>query len=429
MRRASRSAARRSTILAMVISLCAALLWPAGAHATGISWTAQFGTRYPDDANGLATDPAGNLYVIGQTSGELPGQKAQGMIDCFVRRVDPAGHEVWTRQFGSPERDIPKGVSLDDAGNVYVVGQTFGTLPGQTSAGGLDGFVRKYNPAGDEVWTRQFGGGGAESAAAVRVDHAGNAYVVGGTRAALPGQTNIGDWDGFIVKFDPAGNTVWTRQFGTTDEDYAMAVALDAKGDPVIAGETSGLLAGAAPAGGLDGFVREYDPAGNVVWTRQFGSRSDDYAVGTAVTPTGDVLVIGTTLGTLPGQTSRGDTDAYVVAFNAKGGDLWQSQFGTTGGDDAEAVAFDAAGHAFIAGRVGTALPGATSNGGSDAFLAAVGPTGDVLWARQFGGPADDYALGLVIGQGGFYLAGGTTGALPGQTNLGQRDAFLVSLS
>jgi Beta-propeller repeat len=428
MRRATRPPVRRFSALPLALVLWAALLWPAPARAA-ISWTVQFGTRYPDDANGLAIDPAGNLYVIGQTSGELPGQKALGMIDCFVRRIDPSGHEVWTRQFGSSERDLPKGIALDDAGNVYVVGQTFGSLPGQTSAGGWDAFIRKYNPGGDEVWTRQFGGGGAESAAAVRIDHAGNAYVVGGTRAALPGQTNIGDYDAFIVKFDPGGNTVWVHQFGTVNEDYAMAVALDANGDPIVAGETSGLLAGAAAAGGLDGFVREYDPAGKVVWTRQFGSRFDDYAVATAVTPAGDVLVAGTTLGTLPGQTSKGASDAYLVAFSGQGGDRWARQFGTSGEDDAEAIAFDAAGRTFVAGRVGTALPGATSNGGTDAFLAAAGPTGDILWARQFGGPADDYALALAIGRGGFYLAGGTTGALPGQTNLGQRDAFVVNLS
>jgi hypothetical protein len=429
MRRATRPPARRFAVVALVAALYTEILWPAAAPAAGIAWTVQFGTRYPDEAKGLALDGSGNLYVIGETSGELPGQKALGMIDCFLRRYDAFGHEVWTRQFGTSERDQAKGVALDDAGDIYVVGQTFGTFPGQTSAGGWDAFIRKYTPAGDEVWTRQFGGGGADSAAAVSVDHAGNAYVVGGTRAALPGQKNIGDYDAFIVKFDPAGNTVWVRQFGTPVEDYAMAVALDADGDPIVAGETSGLLAGAAAAGGLDGFVRKYDPAGNVVWTRQFGSSLDDYAVAVAVAANGDVVVAGTTMGALPGHRSNGDSDAYIVSFNAKGGDLWSQQFGTTGADDAEALAFDGAGHLFVAGRVGAALPGTTSNGGFDAFLAAVSPVGEILWARQFGGPADDYALGLAIGPGGFYLAGGTTGALPGQTNLGLRDAFVLNLN
>ncbi|MCA1842494.1 MAG: SBBP repeat-containing protein [Actinobacteria bacterium] len=419
----------RRAPVGLALLVIGTLLCPPGAQATNIAWTAQFGTRYPDDANGLAMDQAGNLFVIGQTSGELPGQKNAGMIDGFLRKYTRAGAEMWTRQFGSSERDLPKGLTLDDAGNVYVVGQTFGTLPGQTSAGGWDAFIKKYTPDGDEVWTRQFGGGGAESAASIRVDHAGNAYVVGGTRAALPGQTNIGDYDGFIAKFDNGGNQLWARQFGTKVEDYVLSVVLDGKGDPILAGETSGLIAGASAAGGLDAFVRQYDHDGNVVWTRQFGSPFDDYAVGVTVGPRGDVFVIGSAGGDLPGQKSAGDFDAFIVAFDGKGGGLWTRQFGTPGIDDAEAIAFDATGHPFVAGRTEGSLPGATSSGRADAFLAATGPTGDILWVRQFGGAGDDYAIALAIGQGGFYLAGGTTDALPGQTNIGQRDAFVVNIS
>jgi hypothetical protein len=426
---ASRPLAGRSVVLPVVALVCAGLLWPAAAPAATIGWTAQFGTRYPDDAHGMAIDPAGNLFVIGQTSGELPGLKAAGMIDGFLRRYDGSGAEIWTRQFGTVERDLPKGITLDDAGNVYVVGQTFGSLPGQTSAGGWDAFLRKYTADGNEVWTRQFGGGGAESAASVTVDAAGNAYVVGGTRAALPGQTNIGDYDGFIVKFDPGGHQGWVRQFGTTVEDYTLAVTLDRLGHPIVAGETSGRLAGAAAAGGLDGFVRQYVGDGNVMWTQQFGSPLDEFGVAATVAPTGEVLVAGTTAGSLPGQRSNGASDAFIIAFTGAGGSLWTRQFGTNGVDDAESITFDAAGNPFVAGRVGGSLPGASSSGGSDAFLASTGPTGDIHWVHQFGGPADDYALALAVGPGGFYLAGGTTGALSGQANIGERDAFVVKVS
>lgn len=430
MRRTTRSPRPRHVIPA-ALALCATLVWPgaAPAPAAGLAWTSQFGTRYPDDANGLAIDPAGNLYVVGQTSGELPGQSAAGMIDGFVRRYDAAGREVWTRQFGSPERDLPKGVAVDAGGDVYVVGQTFGSLPGQTSAGGWDGFLRRYSPSGEEVWTRQFGGGGGESAASVQVDAAGNAYVVGGTRAALPGQTNIGDYDAFIIKFDPTGALLWAKQHGTEVEDYAVSVVIDGQGNPIMAGETSGLMAGAGRAGGLDGFVRQYDPEGNVTWTRQFGSPMDDFAVGTAVGPDGNLYVVGTTFGALPGQKSKGDTDGFVMAFGREGAGLWMRQFGTPGADDAEAIAFDGAGEMFVAGRVGGPLHGQAASGGTDAFLAATNPGGDFRWVHQFGGAADDYGLGLAIGPNGFYVAGGTIGALAGQTNIGERDAFVVSIS
>lgn len=423
------SPAFRLAVAALATAVSGILLWPTTAPAASIGWTSQFGTTSPDDANGLTINSAGSLFVIGQTSGALKGQTNAGMIDAFLRRYDPAGVEVWTRQFGSNERDIPKGVTLDDAGNVYVVGQTFGSLPGQTSAGGWDAFLRKYTPTGDEAWTRQFGGGGGESAASVKVDKAGNAYVVGGTRAALPGQKNIGDYDSFIVKLDPTGADVWVRQFGTTIEDYALTVSLDGSGNPVVAGETGGHLAGASSAGGLDGFVRQYDTAGEVVWTRQFGSALDDYAVGSGIGPGGDIFIVGSTTGSLPGHKSEGDADAYIMTFNGRGASLWSRQFGTAGVDDAEAISFDAAGKPFVAGRAGGALRGSNASGGSDAFLAATGPTGDILWVHQFGGPAEDYAMALAVGKSEVYLAGGTTGALPGQKNIGQRDAFVVSVS
>ena len=98
MRRASRPPRfRHAGPLALV--LCVGLLWPTAAPAANVGWAKQFGTSYPDDANGLTIDPAGNLFVVGQTSGALSGQTNAGMIDAFLRRYTPAGDLVWTRQF------------------------------------------------------------------------------------------------------------------------------------------------------------------------------------------------------------------------------------------------------------------------------------------------------------------------------------------
>jgi hypothetical protein len=424
-----RQPVRASAVSIALLLLSILAVPPVPTGAIQVAWLHQFGTRDADEADGVAVDPAGDTYVVGQTFGALPGQSSAGMIDAFIRKYDPAGNEIWTRQFGSTERDLAKGVAVDGAGDAWVVGQTFGSMPGQVSAGGWDAFVRKYDPAGNEVWTRQFGGGGGETTSEVAIDRGGNAYVVGGTRAALPGQTTAGDYDAFIRKYDPTGNELWTRQFGTEAEDYALAVTLDTAGNPVVAGETGGLLAGAAAAGGLDSFVRKYDPAGHVLWTRQFGSRLDDFALGAAVAPGGDVFVVGATEGALPGQKSAGDSDAYIATFSADGGDRWARQFGTEGADDAKAIVFDVTGHPFVAGRAGGALLGQPSAGQADGFIMATGPTGDTVWTRQFGGPADDYVAGLALGKGGLYAAGGTTGALTGQTTAGERDAFVVNVA
>lgn len=195
-----RQPVRASAVSIAVLLLSILAVPPVPTGAIQVAWLHQFGTRDADEAAGVAVDAAGDTYVVGQTFGTLPGQSSAGMIDAFIRKYDPAGNELWTRQFGSAERDLAKGVAVDGAGYAWVVGQTFGSLPGQVSAGGWDAFVRKYDPAGNEVWTRQFGGGGGETTSQVALDRGGNGYVVGGTRAALPGQTSAGDYDAFIRK-------------------------------------------------------------------------------------------------------------------------------------------------------------------------------------------------------------------------------------
>ena len=147
------------------------------------------------------------------------------------RAVPSAPGDIdWLRQFGS---DLTgSGQGLDPAravaadGSVYVVGDLPRALPGQTSAGGVDAYVRKYDAAGNELWTRQFGTGDTDQAFGIAVNAPG-VYVVGVTAGALPGQTTAGD-DVFVRKYDAGGTELWTRQFGSASDDFATGVAADA---------------------------------------------------------------------------------------------------------------------------------------------------------------------------------------------------------
>jgi hypothetical protein len=123
---------------------------PALASPSASAWTRQFGTRQADEVQAVALDGSGNAYVVGWTFGTLPGQASAGTLDAFVRKVDPGGNELWTRQFGSWDSDFARSVAVGPYGDVYVVGETDGTLPGQHSAGGRDAFIRRYDPDGTE---------------------------------------------------------------------------------------------------------------------------------------------------------------------------------------------------------------------------------------------------------------------------------------
>ena len=116
--------------------------------------------------------------------------------------------------------------------------------------------MRKWDAAGNELWTRQFGSIGTDSAKAILVDASG-VYVAGYAQNALPGQSSPGNYDAFVRKYDAAGNELWTRKFGTTGIERAFDLAIDATGVYVAGSIDGGVLPGQSSGGPPDAFVRK----------------------------------------------------------------------------------------------------------------------------------------------------------------------------
>ena len=339
------------------------------AYGTGaVIWTRQFGTSSSDGALGVAVVGSGDIVVAGYTDGSLEGVSA-GELDAFVRKYDSDGGVLWTRQFGTSSVEIATSVAVAGSGDVVVAGYTFGSLEG-VSAGGFDAFVRMFDAAGDVVWTRQFGTSMSEFVTGVAFCGSGNVVVVGSTGGSLEG-VSAGGFDAFVRKFDAAGNVLWTRQFGTGSDDSVTGVAVDAGGNVVVVGNTEGALEGVS-AGGSDAFVRKFDAAGSVLWTRQFGTGSDDSVTGVAVDAGGDVVVAGYTFGSLEGV-SAGGLDAFVRKFDAAGSVLWTRQFGTSDTDQALGVAVGSTASIVVVGQTDGSLEGVNA-GVWDAFVRTYAP-------------------------------------------------------
>ena len=248
-----------------------------------VVWTREFGTSEDDAVLGAAADGTG-VYVAGYTRGALQGTSA-GEADVFVRKYDTNGNVLWTRQFGGTDDDQAAAAAVDATG-LYIAGYVAGSLPGQTGHGGadVDAFVRKYDFTGNELWTRQFGTADADKAFGVAADTSG-IYVMGETIGELVAPS-VGGTDYFLRKLDASGNTVWTRQFGTDTTDgngFGGGVAVNSSG-VYVSGVTAGQFPGQTKFGGLyDAFVAKFDLAGNAAWTRQFGTTDDDWGYGVAL--------------------------------------------------------------------------------------------------------------------------------------------------
>ena len=123
---------------------------------------------------------------------------------------------ISSRQLARSSNDYAYGVATDSSGNVYVAGGTNGGLDGNTNAGNTDLFVVKYNSSGTKQWTNQLGSSSRDSANGVTTDSSGNVYVAGGTYGGLDGNTSAGVNDLFVVKYNSSGTKQWTNQLGSS---------------------------------------------------------------------------------------------------------------------------------------------------------------------------------------------------------------------
>lgn len=422
------SSIRKSTVAGSLLLLTVGLITASVGIVTAeenpeIEWIRQFGSGNTDFGRSVAVDDSG-VYVTGSASGALPGQSLTGDSDAYLQKYDHDGNAAWTRQFGVASAVTFGDAVATDGSGVYVAGRTTGALEG-ISAGLQDAFLRKYDTDGNVLWTRQFGTSANDAAFAVAVDVSG-VYVGGSVGAALPGESYAGgNHDPFVRKYDHAGSVVWTDQFGSSVLSAAERVtALAADGSNVYAaGFTPGTLA-EPNVGAVDAFIRSYDAdAGVIEWTRQFGTSEVDSAQGVAASASG-VYVVGATTGTFPGQPVAGDQDAFLRRYHPDGSEAWTRQFGTDGVDAAWDVDADA-----FAAYVAGSLRGTSPFANRDIFLRKYDPSGSEAWTQELDTGEDDVASGVDLAETVIYIAGDTKGTFPDQPATGSQDAFVAKLS
>ncbi|MEO1131189.1 MAG: SBBP repeat-containing protein [Cyanobacteria bacterium J06639_1] len=121
-------------------------------------------------------------------------------------------------------------------------------------------------------------------------------------------------------------------QFGTTSRDIPNGIVVDADGDVIVVGSTSGDLDGDGAStyeGIADAWVAKYDPDGNLLWFDQFGSEGYDSASNVTVDGDGNVYVTGQTTGYLgeePGGVNQGARDYWLAKYDTDGNQIWIEQ-------------------------------------------------------------------------------------------------------
>jgi hypothetical protein len=405
---ARRSAAARSASLSVILA-CA----PAAVAAQSLVWVHQF----PGPSRGIAVDPDGNSVAANNTVGETT-----------VRKVDPFGNVVWESLISESGDDVfIFGVATDGAGRVGVAGRI------GNSGADMDVFVRIYDSGGVEQWSDTFGDVSAnDEARGIAFDGNGDVYVGGQTSGTLTAVGSLGGQDGFLRKYDALGTVQWTQQLGTTENDAVFGVALDSANDALVTGRTSGDLEGALIGDSQDGFVRKYSPVGLAVWTQQFGSAGNDTEGVSVVATAGDNVLIGGRVNATEEQFVMKRDPSGALQWTASVAPVpFERDVAVAGDDDGDAYL---AGMTFLGDFLGQDIAGGEVDSDDAYVQKRLAADGSLDWSVRLSSQSDDdvpssFDKSLAIatfGSGSIYLSGETSASFGG---FGSGNGFVARLA
>ena len=314
--------------------------WQWARQNTGGFAAAASGTIYPPKPTCVATDPFGNVYMAGTfTSATMSfgsySLSNHGDYSMFLVKYDSSGNVQWLRgRYHTSSVMNPKGIVTDALGNIYLTG-VLGDI--DTAFDTTSCNLAKYDGNGNVIWERKCDStGSAGEGLAICTDAAGNIYLTGTTNAA--GTIGFGSLppiscDVFTVKYDSAGNPIWLKGTGTTNEDQVSSISSDDSCNIIITGYTTRNtmtfgtttipITGAAGYNHL--FLAKYDSAGNFLWARSAGGDNDDYAYSVTTDKAGAAYISGTSysasiaIGTETISHPRG----YLAKYDATGNFQW----------------------------------------------------------------------------------------------------------
>ena len=352
-----------------------------------ILWNTFQGSFVFDEATGIAADDAGDIYIVGESaiSWGTPINGHSGGNELFVAKLDSDGALLWNTFLGSSDNDYGEGIVVDAAGSIYVVGTSFAT------------WGSPINP------------------------------FAGGVREA------------FVAKLNSSGALQWNTFMGSsTNHDFGKDIAADAAGNLYVTGYSSAPWG--TPINGGDiftgAFVAKLNSTGNLQWNTFLGSPAgadDDWGEGIVVATDGSIYVSGfsdASWGT-PINAHMGDSDIFVAKLNSGGTLQWNTFMGSSTYDDFVGISTDGNGEVYVSGESGATwgTPVNAFDAAPDVFVAKLNGSGALQW-NTFMPPKT--GGGIAVDATGNIYVGGTSGATwgtPISAFTGNDDVFIAKLN
>ncbi|MEL1243274.1 T9SS type A sorting domain-containing protein [Flavobacterium sp. DGU11] len=290
-------------------------------------------------------------YVLGNITLETE----ENQYCAFVAKSDPNGNIIWAKKpattgegFHGIEAD---GMALDPEGNIYVVGRMSGdtaifgniTVPIVNNS---DFFIAKFDNNGDALWVQTIQNHSVHQIPSHLVcDSSGNLYMCGSYNNTLSiGNTTYGtegESSTFMVKYNPEGNLLWANSNTVSESDiYAIDIAMDTQNNVYTAGNFymhtvsfNGIeVTNSDTEWQSEPYVAKYDTYGVIQWAKTIGGSIDNQYMWSIDTAGGNIYVSGyfdsdvIHFGETTFAREEGGTSSFIGKFDTDGNYLWAEQ-------------------------------------------------------------------------------------------------------
>ncbi len=286
------------------------------------------------------------------------------------------------------------------------------------------------------LWEKSFGGSGADFGKVICKAQGGQYFYLGGYTNSNDGDISgvHGGMDIFVICFDSNGAIIWQKNYGGNGNDYIHGLLPTQDGGLIMKGYT---LSSDLPSykGGFDIWLVKIDNIGNIQWQKTYGGSDDDglHAVDLCEHPNGGYIMTASTESADGDITSnKGEGDSWLVRLSSTGNIIWAKNFGGSLDEDTHCVmitpdtGYIVAGHSYSEDGD---VSGLHSYGMDDAWVYKTDSSGNLQWQKCIGGSAIElFKTGCAV-NGGYIFAGYTNsndGDIP--LNKGDYDAWITKI-
>jgi hypothetical protein len=241
-------------------------------------WTQTFGGTQDDEAYDVEETLDGGYIAAGATS----SFGTAGSRDVWLIKTSAVGSEVWRKNLGGFGSDGARSIQRTADGGYIITGWTYSYGPGAVG----NTWLVRTDSSGNAVWNKVFGGTDVDRGYSVQ-QTTDRGYIITGYTAS----SGAGLDDMHLIKTDSAGNEQWSKTFGGSGRDYGNQVRQTMDGGYIVAGYTLSFGAGSD-----DVWLVKTDSLGNQRWSATYGGTASDVAYSVSQTSDGGYILVGHTL-------------------------------------------------------------------------------------------------------------------------------------